>query len=297
MIVLSESSPQLVPSSSANDIRGATEAARLAGCDVYTIPQDFALCDNAENALWHVPHLQAEMRAAWIGYIPSIERYTQIYDAAQKKNICLLNSPPQHKIAQEFDAAYKKLRELTPRSFVMTSLEECETAIEHVGLPVFVKGVVQSRKARGWKACVAQSVEDLRELAMYLFELENRTRGRVVVRELVRLRHSRTSAQDFPLGREYRVFLYKHRVLELGYYWEGDDALRDLNPGERAKVVALAEEASQRLGVPFVAIDIGQKEDDNWVVIEAGDAQFAGASQVSMLKLWHHLKVAVETSP
>lgn len=259
MIVFSEASEQLAPSSSANDIRAATEAARLAGCDIFYIPQDFALCENADNALWHVPPQKQKKRATWIGYIPDFERYEQIYEAARKKNIHLLNSPPQHKIAQEFDAAYERLRELTPRSFILTSLEECQPAIEHVGLPVFVKGVVQSRKARGWRVCVAERVEELRELASYLFELENRTRGRVVVRELVHLRHNRTSAQEFPLGRKYRVFLYEHRVLELGYYWEGNDVLSDLSSDERAQVTDLAQEASRRLGAPFVAIDIGQK--------------------------------------
>ncbi len=296
MIVFSEASEQLAPSSSADDIRAATQAARLAGFDIYTIPQDFTLCEKATNALWHVPVQARETTAFWIGYIPTVERYHAIYDAALSKNIRLVNTPEQHRTAQEFDAAYERLRDLTPRSFILTRLDECETAIEHVGLPVFVKGVVQSRKARGWKACVAQNREELRELAGYLFDLEARTRGRVIVRELVNLRHTRTSGEGFPLGREYRVFLLRNRVLECGYYWEGDDELRALSKDEQVRVLDLAQEASGRLAVPFVAIDIGQKEDGNWIVIESGDAQFAGASQIPLLKLWHKLHEAATAS-
>ena len=292
MIVFSEASEQLAPSSSADDIRAATQAARLAGCEIYFIPPNFEMCHNATNALWHIPIQAQETLALWIGYIPTLERYAAIYDAALSKNIRLVNTPQQHRVAQEFDAAYERLKELTPCSFILTDLDECETAIEHVGLPVFVKGVVQSRKARGWKACVAQNAEELRELATYLFDLEARTRGRVVVRKLVRLRHTRTSGEGFPLGREYRVFLLHNRVLECGYYWEGDDDLRDLSNDERIQVVELAQEASRRLEVPFVAIDIGQKEDGNWIVIESGDAQFAGASQIPLLQLWHKLHEA-----
>lgn len=251
------------------------------------------MCHNATNALWHIPIQAQETTAFWLGYIPTIERYEAIYDAALSKNIRLVNTTEQHRIAQEFDAAYERLDELTPRSFILTGLDECEIAIQHVGLPVFVKGVVQSRKARGWKACVAESVEELRELASYLFALEARTRGRVVVRELVRLRHNRTSGEGFPLSREYRVFLLHNRVLECGYYWEGDDNLRVLSNAERVRVLELAQEASRRLEVPFVAIDIGQKEDGDWIVIESGDAQFAGASQIPLLTLWHKLKTAV----
>ncbi len=293
MIVLSEASEQLAPSSSADDIRAATQAARLSGCEIYFIPPDFEMCHNATNALWHIPLQAQETTAFWIGYIPTIERYQAIYDAALSKNIRLVNTTEQHRIAQEFDAAYERLDELTPRSFILTDLDECEAAVQYVGLPVFVKGVVQSCKARGWKACVAGNVEELCELATYLFSLETRTRGRVVVRELVRLRHNRTSAQGFPLGREYRIFLLHNRVLECSYYWEGDDELRDLSKDEQIRVLELAQEASRHLEVPFVAIDIGQKEDGDWIVIESGDAQFAGASQIPLLQLWHKLHEAV----
>lgn len=55
MIVLAEAVEQLEPSASARDIVASTEAARLAGASVYTIPADFDGCGTAENALDHVP--------------------------------------------------------------------------------------------------------------------------------------------------------------------------------------------------------------------------------------------------
>ena len=70
----------------------------------------------------------------------------------------LLNTPEEHLTAQEFDRAYSKLQGLTPRSIMISSLDECTAAAETVGLPVFVKGAVQLRKGRGWKACVAETV-------------------------------------------------------------------------------------------------------------------------------------------
>lgn len=156
-MVFSEASEQLAPSSSADDIRAATQAARLAGFDIYTIPPDFSFCENATNALWHVPIQAHETLALWIGYIPTVERYEAIYDAALSKNIRLINSPRQHKVAQEFDAAYDLLGELTPRSFILTSLDECEAAVEHVGLPVFVKGVCnRAKRAAGKRASPKQ---------------------------------------------------------------------------------------------------------------------------------------------
>ncbi|MHC0064411.1 ATP-grasp domain-containing protein [Nostoc sp. UIC 10890] len=48
--------------------------------------------------------------------------------------------------------------------------------------------------------------------------------------------------------------------------------------------------ASERLGVPYIAIDIGQLESGEWIVIETADAQFAGLSHIPALELWNKLK-------
>jgi hypothetical protein len=123
---------------------------------------------------------------------------------------------------------------------------------------------------------------------------EYRSRGRVILRRLVRLRHARTSDQGFPLGREYRVFLHEGRPLEYGYYWEGDDPLCWLSAAEETDVLELAATAAGRLGVPYLAVDVGQTEDGDWIVIEPGDGQFAGLSAVEPLRLWNKLAASIE---
>ena len=65
MIIFSEFSPGLPPLASTADLRKATEAAKLTGCQVYHIPQDFEQCETADNALAYVPH--QETLAVWIG--------------------------------------------------------------------------------------------------------------------------------------------------------------------------------------------------------------------------------------
>ena len=267
-----------------------TEATKLQGFRVYYIPQDFSVCETAAHALDHVPHQTQPTLGIWIGYIPQPDRYTAIYQAALDKNIHLLNTPAQHLIAQEFDQAYPRLAGLTPASFVITDISHCQEAVATLGLPLFVKGTVQSDKAKGWKACVAHTLEELQQLTQQLLGLEARSRGRVIARQLVKLRHSRTSAQGFPLGREYRVFLYQQTILGWGYYWEGDDPFKALTTDEKQTVLQLALTASDRLGVPYLAVDIGQQEDGQWLIIEVGDAQFSGISQIPLLPLWNAIR-------
>jgi len=287
MIVLSEATPHEPPTSaSARDNIEMTEAARMAGCRIYYLPKDFTECETAENALWHVPEQDEPTLAIWSGFIPSRERYEAVHAELLRKRIHLPNTPEQHLIALEFDRAYPLLGDLTPESRVLTAAEEWSAAGEQLGYPLFVRGASRSRKAAGWKACVATGPEELQALVARLFDLPYRSRSRVIVRRLASLRHSRLSDEGFPLGREYRVFLYRDQLLGFGYYWEGDDPLRDLSPTEESEMLALAREAARRVRVPFVAVDIGQVEGGDWIVIEVGDAQFAGASQTPLVPLW-----------
>ena len=205
MIVLSEATPHEPPTSaSARDNIEMTEAARLAGCRVYHIPKDFSQCETTENALWHIPSQEEPILAIWSGFIPSLERYEAIYTELLRKRIYLPNSPEQHLVALEFDRAYPRLRGLTPESLVLRDPQEWQRAGTQLGYPVFVRGTARSRKAAGWKACVAENPDELRALVQGLFALPYRSRGRVIVRRLVPLRHTRRSDQGFPLGREYR---------------------------------------------------------------------------------------------
>ena len=288
MILLAEAPELLPPSSSRDDIARSLSAARIAGAQIYTIPPDFSECETAENALWHLPHQSAPTPAVWLGYIPDWTRYEAIYAAALAKNIVLLNAPAQHRRAQEFDLAYPFIEDLTPRSLTLHRPAGCALAARELGFPIFLKGAVQSRKARGWKACVASDPSELETLAAALWSLENRSRGRVIARELVRLRHTRTHG-DFPMGREFRVFVLSGAVVSCGYYWPGADPDASLSPTEKTAVYDLAREASRRLEVPYLAVDIGQLESGNWIVIEVGDAQFAGLSENEPLALWSRL--------
>lgn len=290
MIILSEAAEQLRPSASRVDIKRSADAARLVGLQIYTIPPDFSVCETAENALWRLPIQEREQVAFWIGYIPDPERYQAVYDAALKKGTRLVNAPDEHLRAMEFHRFYPLLGEITPRSMVLTSAHECARIEEELGYPVFIKGTIQSRKQDGWSVCVAADREEAVQRVGDLLHREVRSRGSVIVRELVQLKHTRHVRNEFPAGREFRVFVLHGEVVEMGYYWGDPDELSHLAPGEKETIYALASEAARRVSVPYLTVDIGQMANSQWIVIEVGDAQFAGLSQVSPLKLWSRLK-------
>jgi ATP-grasp domain, R2K clade family 3 len=222
-------------------------------------------------------------------FIPTFEKYAEVYRIAASKNIFLLNSPAQHQVAQEFDRYYSLLGDLTPKSAVLTSLDTCSEVAAELGFPLFVRGAVKSNKDQGWQACVADNELQLRTLIEQVLQSSSRARGRVIARQLVQLKHLSKMPGDFPRGREYRVFVYQHEILASGYYWDEFPDEFPLTESDSQSIQRIALEAARRVQVPFMMADVGQLETGEWIIIEVGDAQFAGLSNVPILELWSKL--------
>lgn len=277
----------------AKDSLATVDAARAAGCAVFGFSSDFDLFGTAVEAFEEMPAQATPTPAVWVGFVPPPDRYREVYEAARAKNIVLLNDPDEYRLTSELDRYYPRLGDLTFRTVSLTSVAECAAA-EALGFPLFVKGAVRSARTRGWKACVAENTAELHTLVAELLAMESRSRGRVVVRELVRLRHTRVTEHGFPLGREFRVILHRGEVLGMGYYWEGDDPLMALTAAEEAAVLDVAREAARRVGVPFMTVDVGQLEDGSWKVVETGDPQFSGWSQAPRALVFANLRRMLE---
>jgi hypothetical protein len=290
IVVLSEESFRDPTSVNGRELRIITETARLLGCRVVPLPPKDFVAGSPDNALAYLPSFGPAIPGVWAGYIPPLDWYTAIYNAARAKGVQLLNSPTQHQIAMEFDLAFPLLGDLTPESRTATSLDECLAVGHQIGFPLFVRGAVKSNKEQGWRACVAQNDAELTGIASALLGRAQRSRGKLVVRRLAKLRRIAEDPQGFPLGREYRVFVYQQAVLAHGFYWEEYEEPEKLSPSEARALEQLAIEASRRLQVPFVAVDIAQLESGQWTVIETNEAQFAGLSRIPILELWSKIK-------
>lgn len=292
VVVLSEAPlPGHGISHNAQELAQITEVARLLGCRIVPLPTEGAERGTAEEALAAL--IQTPYRppvpGIWIGSIPTLTHYRAVYRAARSLGIRLINSPAQHQRALEGDRALVALGDLTPATVVVTAVDQCAAAAARLGFPLFVKGVVKSCKEAGWDACVATSLPQLQVLVEQTLARPAMTRGRVLVRQVVPLRHAVGAVGDFPISREYRVFLAREHVLAAGFYWEEYADTWRYSPADEQAVLGMAQEAARRLRVPFLAVDVAQVESGAWLVIEVGDAQFAGLSQVPPLRLWSEL--------
>jgi hypothetical protein len=288
MIVVFSEISKNTSSINAREMQAITDAARMFGCHVYTIPSDFEVCETAENALAYVPVFEERILGVWVGYIPTYERYDTIYQAALRRNIHLVNTPDQYRRVMEFDQFYPLLGDLTPKSLILHDATQLGRVEHEIGYPVFVKGAVKSDKEAGWKAVVAHNESELRMIVERILSQPERSRGKVIVRQLVQLKILDEAPNGFPVAREYRVFLYKGDVLARGFYWDIDPP--PLTRQEDTEILDTARKAAHRLETPYIAVDVGQLAHGKWIVIEVGDAQFCGLSHVPVFELWSKIK-------
>jgi hypothetical protein len=133
---------------------------------------------------------------------------------------------------------------------------------------------VKSRKHEWAEACYIPSAADREAVARVsgrFLELQgDELQGGLVFRAFEALRTAGVHPQSgMPLAIEYRAVIFDGRPLCLAPYWEGVAAvtLPDLAPF--AELIA---------GIPsrFFTLDLGQRADGRWRIIELGDAQVAG---------------------
>ena len=286
MTLLVDDLNRLAPSASLPGLEAATRAASWNGFDVYHIEPDFSRCETAEAALCNVPEGESR-QAVWLGYIPTPERYAEIYRAAKIKGQILPNTPEEHARVTEMEFSCPALGDLTPATAIARSWEECLMGVATLEFPLFVKGNVQSLKGDGWKACVADNLDELKTITERLFRSSAHSRGKVILRKLLKLRSKETTGLGAPIGREYRLFCYRGEILTRFYYWRGDDPFGTLTDEETRDIEALAQSALQRLEVPYCSLDLGQDEDGRWWVIETADGQFSGMDPRCIPEHWH----------
>jgi len=288
MVVFSQQQPD-EHNTAARSIAEVTRAALLQGLRIVHIPIDFEEAP-AEDALWFMPHVDDV--GIFIGYIPHGEYYEQLDTAAKAKGVRLLNTPEQSRLVTEFDRYYPIIESFTIPSSIVRKEEDIATAAK-LGFPLFVKGLVKSRKEDGIKACFADNLGELTALCKVCFAREYTARNVAVVRKAVKFKHTQKSAKGFPIGREYRVILLNEEILGLGYYWDVDDPLAELLKEEEMAVISLARKVARAVNVPLLCVDIGQLENGQWIVVEIGDPQFSGMTHVNRLAFWSKLSSLV----
>lgn len=220
------------------------------------------------------------------GYIS--DSFPEILDRIEAQGGELINTYLQSSKLMSFEEWYPAISGLTAESWVFTSEAEIDAA-KNLSFPLFVKGDIKSSKEAGFEACLARNKDDLKQFLQKANDLPVTWRGKIIAREVLPFRQN-GERNNFPLFREYRVFVYKNKIIDKGFYWETQDPFGRLDPTEEKEIADLCSEAVGCLESNLAIVDCGQLQDGSWRIVEVGDPSFCTFSHIAPASFFGSLK-------
>lgn len=220
--------------------------------------------------------------------IGAFDDYSKSFEEFLGDGLRMIHTPDEHVRASQLSAWYPLLEGITPKSRWYDELPDVDQIGREFNWPVFIKGIRQTSRHQRTLSIVHNARQFEETLKAYQ---NDPILGwqRLVVREYRPLRFVEDPIPErIPSSFEFRTFWWHGRLVGSGrYWWEGKKY--DWSDSEKRSGIAIAERAADRVGVPFLVVDIAMTHDGDWVVIECNDAQESGYAGVSPIGMWQNV--------
>lgn len=238
--------------------------------------------------LFHQARSKGAEPVTAIARLGAIADYDDIYKACSDAGFVLANDTRQHRRAAKLSEWYPLLRDLTPVSKVYRHFPDNEAILKDFSFPVFIKGDRQTSKHRP-ELSIARNEEELEYIRVAYRDDAILHWQDIVCREYVPLRPvGQASSEKMPLSYEFRTFWWKGHLAGSGHYWSQYLHYTWLDE-EKEAALQVAKEASRRLDVPFLVVDMALTAAGNWIVIECNDAQESGYCGADRAAIWQNI--------
>lgn len=208
-------------------------------------------------------------RALYRGWMMKPEDYRFFYDRLRDKGISLLTAPDHYEIMHLFPNAYKWLEEDTPKAlfFPLHARMDVEKIRSKLG-EFLIKDYVKSAKNTDFPAYIDRDMSQatFERWMERFYEIRGELlTGGILAKQYVKLK------KYGEYTNEYRVFYLRGQIISV--------SRNSLQPDYAAKLPGSLAEKYITLPSPFYTVDYAEKEDGQWVVVEAGDGGVSGLSE------------------
>lgn len=229
---------------------------------------------NSADLLGHMREDLVVGRYSVLPFYRDVEREMELHGSR------LINSYSQHRYIADFDW-YEDLKDMTPQTWFALHEAPRNRA------PFVVKGRTNSRKHEWDTHMYAETFEDAVRVAGRLYQDSLIGQQDIIVREYVPLRTLEVGLHGLPFSNEWRFFFLEGTLLSYGFYWTIAEARGEIDQTGIEFAKAAARHIAHR--VPFFAIDIAEKAEGGWTVIEVNDGQMSGLSENDPDELYGNL--------
>lgn len=244
--------------------------------------QELTQHKNAARCVRDIPvHAELE-NAVYRGWMLRVEEYSALYDALLSRGIQLISGEHQYRHAQYLPEHLPIIKEKTPHTIWMKTDGNISydvvmrLLLPFSGQPLVMKDFVQAQKHYWKQACYITSASDeiaVRNTVDHFMKLQgDRLEGGLVFREYVEFAPLTEDPQSgMPLVKEYRIFYLNHIPIATIRYWDVEGDSPDEEPD-----LSIFDDIARRVRSYFFTMDIAQRLDGEWMIIELGDGQVAG---------------------
>lgn len=199
----------------------------------------------------------------------------------------MINSYGQHRYVADLQNYVADLGDMTFRTWSFRDI----TAVPD-NIPLIVKGETNSKKDRWSTHMFAKDKQAAVKVYQNLQEDSYIAQQEIYLREYVPLMKLAEGLHGQPITVEFRFFVAYGEVLSGGFYWSNHVGDLETIPSPSMVPQEFLKRAIDKVKnqVNFFAIDIAQRANGDWIVVEVNDGQQSGLSENNPDILYKNLK-------
>lgn len=161
------------------------------------------------------------------------------------------------------------------------------------GKPLVIKGQTNSMKWNWETHMFARDRSEAAEVSSRLMMIPSMAEQGLIYREYEPLKTFEVGLNGLRFTNEWRFFFYDEQEVAAGYYWNCASNIPKDVPEEARR---LAHKVAERIRdhVCFYSLDVAEKEDGSWVLVEVNDGQMAGLSDIDPVTFYKSLRERME---
>lgn len=226
-------------------------------------------------------------RMCWLPYAKELEK--DILRVGAKP----INSYKQHRYIADLANWYCDLEDYTFKTWFRLE----DLPMKEPG-PFVLKGETNSKKFVWDLQMFAKNREDATQVYLRLLDDALISEQQIYIRKFEKLHTYFTAPRGLPITKEFRIFCAYKKILSTGFYWSSHtEDIRELNllpsvdeiPKDWLQnIVNIVGESANAY-----VVDVAQKEDGSWILIECNDLCMSGASDNDMNEMYKNLFQAI----
>lgn len=206
-----------------------------------------------------------------IGRFSVLPFYKELEKDLENRHCKLINSYLEHRYIANFDY-YQDIKDYTFKTyFDLTEIPEGQFV---------VKGRTNSRKSHWNTKMYCPTRAAAIELATELMQDPLIGDQGVITRHYEPLKLIEEGINGIKFVNEHRIFYYKDQMIASGFYWSQCDSREKAELTKEGIDIANKVAAIISKRVNFFVVDVAQKADGSWIVVEINDGQMSGLSTI-----------------